>query len=75
MVLDLFNKGGWEPIAGRKGQGELPGPRKKRRCRKREGDFSARLGKEKQETIMSNDHEREARTSGLCQWWIAKEAG
>ena len=54
MVLDLVNKGGWEPIAGQKGQVGPPGLRRKRRGWKKDGYFSVRLGKEKEETIMSD---------------------
>lgn len=38
MVFDCVNKEGLEPIAGRKGQVELPGPkRKKERFREEKG--------------------------------------
>jgi hypothetical protein len=44
LILDLVDKGGREPIAGWKGQ-VLPGPRRKKRCREREGGFWPGFGR------------------------------
>jgi hypothetical protein len=46
LILDLVNKGGWEPIVGWKGQVGFLGPRRKRETQGKKRDFSARFWKE-----------------------------
>jgi hypothetical protein len=61
-----MKEAGGQLLGGRTRWNFPSGPRRKRKCRKREGAFSARLGKK---------NLGEARTRGLCQRWTAKEVG